>query len=633
MKKIKYDFMSQLVHIFSSGQSKSVTLTGNIKDLFYSPAQDDKSDNGIGEYMPLLEFLLSRWMSNPNFIKIVYEFNKPVKFLDKEDIDLMRDAWAKFKVGASANYLKIKRFADMLTEEEKKMLDGEADFDNRLQNTAVAPSFSLEFLKQLCMVSRAKVNGKPILKKDLVIIIDGANMLAPFSQSGIAGLSEADRTRVALLKDWFSDPEFTNANDSVVLITETKGMMNEEVHRLPQVLEVKIQSPNTEERLAFISWFFAEQRRLKKQEPKLWGSQTELAYQTAGLTIQALMQLLKGCVYAKEKLQPNDVIAKVGEFIQQQLGEENIVKFQKFEQRIKDIVGNSELKGKNKDGFLYKEFMPAVKSRSKHALSAAVVAGPNRSGKSFIFGATAAELGMSVLTLGNVRSMWFGGTDLRWDRLERLLVALDKVMLNIDEADTQFGQVSGDIHQTEKRLTGKIQNMMSDPKFRGKVFWLLITARIHLLSPDIRQPGRAGDMIIPIGDPVGDDFKDFVNWVVNSAVKSPSDELIAYFEKAADGYSAGAFDVIRRELLRKAAERGKEHLDEEEFRQVVSNRINPKFTRTRRIQTLYALLNCTHLSLIPRYELPNDWEDNPDIERAHKAWIKELAEYGIEFLD
>ena len=49
----------------------------------------------------------------------------------------------------------------------------------------------------------------------------------------------------------------------------------------------------------------------------------------------------------------------------------------------------------------------------------------------------------------------------------------------------------------------KIQAMMSDPALKGRVFWLLMTARIHLLSPDLRRPGRAGDLIIPVLDPEG----------------------------------------------------------------------------------------------------------------------------------
>jgi hypothetical protein len=97
-------------------------------------------------------------------------------------------------------------------------------------------------------------------------------------------------------------------------------------------------------------------------------------------------------------------------------------------------------------------------------------------GKSFIFEAVAAELGIPVLVLKNLRSKWFGETDVIFERLRRCLEALSKVLLFVDEADTQFGGVGQDTHETERRLTGKIQAMMGDSSLRGKVIWLQVYA-------------------------------------------------------------------------------------------------------------------------------------------------------------
>ena len=43
------------------------------------------------------------------------------------------------------------------------------------------------------------------------------------------------------------------------------------------------------------------------------------------------------------------------------------------------------------------------------------------------------------------------------------------------------------------------------------------TARIHRLSPDIRRPGRVGDLIIPILDPTGKDREDFLRWTLKGS--------------------------------------------------------------------------------------------------------------------
>ena len=148
------------------------------------------------------------------------------------------------------------------------------------------------------------------------------------------------------------------------------------------------------------------------------------------------------------------------------------------------------------------------------------IGGPIGAGKTFIFEAVAAELDMVVLVIKNIRSKYYGETDVIFERLRRVLMALSRVLIFIDEADTQLGGVGADTHATERRLTGKIQSMMSDPLLRGKVVWLLVTARIHLLSPDIRRPGRVGDLIIPVLDPEGKDREAFLDWVVSPVTVS-----------------------------------------------------------------------------------------------------------------
>ena len=93
-------------------------------------------------------------------------------------------------------------------------------------------------------------------------------------------------------------------------------------------------------------------------------------------------------------------------------------------------------------------------------------------------------------------------------------MALVKVLIFVDEADTQFGTVGTDAHSTERRLTGKIQAMMSDPQLRGNITWLLMTARIYNLSPDLRREGRVGDMVIPVLGPAGGSREAFLRWTL-----------------------------------------------------------------------------------------------------------------------
>ena len=110
--------------------------------------------------------------------------------------------------------------------------------------------------------------------------------------------------------------------------------------------------------------------------------------------------------------------------------------------------------------------------------------------------------------------------------------------------------MGSDAHATERRLTGKIQAMMSDTALRGKVYGLLMTARIHLLSPDIRKPGRVGDLIIPVLDPQGEDKRSFLRWMIEPiGLDALSEEQMEALESATEGYFAATYASLRSELI------------------------------------------------------------------------------------
>ncbi|MBT8339229.1 MAG: ATP-binding protein, partial [Desulfatitalea sp.] len=246
------------------------------------------------------------------------------------------------------------------------------------------------------------------------------------------------------------------------------------------------------------------------------------------------------------------------------------------------------------------------------ALPGAAVCGPIGGGKTYIFEAVAGELNMTVLVLKNLRSQWFGQTDVVLERLTRVLDTLAKAVIFVDEADTQFGGVGPETHATERRLTGKIQAMMSDSRRRGRIFWLLMTARIHRLSPDIRRPGRVGDLIIPVLDPEGEDRQAFIRWTIQDTLHAaPNDDTMAWLTQRMQDYSAAGFASLRSELKAKAA-LSQRPLSIDELKAAIEDTIPPAIGETRRYQILQALRNCTRKSLLPPGEAEparrKDWE-------------------------
>jgi hypothetical protein len=594
-----YAFWGNMGRIINSGQSRSIVLSGDITDLFYLPDED--------RYVPILDFLVCGWGGEEvrkHFIRVVYELNGPIRFLDDADKAHVSDAWMRLTTGSTAGERAIHKLVRPPTAEEPEG----PDFDRMLAQAAGSPTAALELLRQLCLASRSPAAIRPAQAvKNLLIIIEGADMLIP--QGEIAHLSEADRKRVAICRDWFSDPGFTGGADSAILLAESRSGINGEVARLPQLLEVQVPSPDRAQRAHFISWFIDNQPDQRK--PKLWSTPDELADLTAGLSTQAMIQMLKAASHTGKPLQPKDVVAKVEEFIRSQLGED-VVEFYKPSHGLDEVVGNRRLRD-----FLVKRFVPRLRRIGKGSISGCVLAGALGSGKSFIGEAVAAELGIVVLVLKNIRSKWFGETDVMWERLRRSLDVFSKILIFVDEADTQFGSVGPDAHPTERRLTGRIQATMADSKLRGRVIWMLMTARVGMLSADIRRPGRAGDFIIPVLDPEGDDLTDFIRWAIKPVRPDASPELLARLADITAGYSAAAMASLKDELI---AEADGGALDDDAIFAVVHDRITPDIGRTRRIQILDALLNCTHRSLLP--------EGIVDLGAAREAWHAEMALLG-----
>lgn len=607
IKDPTYKFRTEAGLLINSGTSRSIVLHGNIHDLFFV------EESGEEDYIPLVPFLTRSWDIS-GFILIVYELNGPLRFLHGGDREKVKTAFNAWRGESEPSQKKTTSLFALPNEsEDPNRKTGKSSdapngmFEQYLNDAIGSPTLALELLRQFCLISRStNVRGEKFLQEKLLIIIEATDMLLP--EGEIRSLNLADRHRVSIVQDWISDSDFMKATDTVVFIAESKSLINSRIMRLPQVVDVEIQSPQAEARRHFISWFNRTQKPAEK-ELNLWGSQSQLAVLTAGLSIQALRQLLVSACYSGEKLRPDNVIEKVSEFIQAQLGED-VVEFKKPAHSLKDIVGNQKL-----IDFLKTQIIPRITSTGKDSIAGLSVCGPIGSGKTFIFEGLAGELDIPVLVLKNIRSMWFGQTDVIFERLRRLLMALVNVLIFVDEADTQFGDVGRDAHATERRLTGKIQAMMSDPQLRGNITWLLMTARIYNLSPDLRREGRVGDIVIPVLDPTGEDRETFLSWTLSNVFKGEiPDEAFKLLLSLTEGYSAASFASLRADL--EAAKNREGALSVDEIVDVISDRILPNIGPIRQYQTLQAFLNCTRKSL-----LPGDY--SPEI---RESWLKQIAQ-------
>jgi SpoVK/Ycf46/Vps4 family AAA+-type ATPase len=616
-----YEFYSRLARILNSGQSRSVVLSGNIGDLFWSG----------GDYVPLIPYLLEK--TRPaNYVQVVYEINGPLRIEEKSKAAI-RQSWIDWKISMCppAPNEKAQRtlYDNYYNQYDRHM-------DDAMQNSTVA----LEFLRQLCFCSRHTK------KYSLLIVIEGGDMLLPVGKDD-ASLNDAQLRRIGIVQDWFSEPAFVNGKDSVVILAESRSMLNARVARMPQMATVDVESPTLATRQHYIENFLEERKLTEVKE--IGGSVylcplpqspvkniASLAEGTAGLSIYALRQMLLGAIHSKDSLTNAAVIEKVEEYIQSQVGED-VVEFYRPTVKLDQIIGNRRLKE-----FIKRELIPRLKEKGKDALSGCAVSGPIGGGKSFLFDAVAGELDMPVLVMKNIRSQWFGQTDVIFERLKRAITAIEQVLIAVDEADTQFGGVDANAHETERRLTGKIQQMMSDPKLKGKVAWVLMTARIHLLSPDIRREGRAGDLIIPVLDPEGEDRTDFIKWALGEFAgmyyrpgEDSQNRPLWYIldERLPKSYSAAAFAALRSHL-KIQQKLGTSIQKPERVLELVDDLLPSNIGLTREYQTLQALVNCTRRSLLPAgLGKALGKQSSFTVEEARNEWqarITQLEAQGIK---
>ena len=593
------DFFARLARVLNSGQSRSVLLTGNVHDLFRTEPPGGETI----EYLPLIDHLARR-ASVPGILLLVYELNGPVRLLPGTDWDTIRAGWVAWRQGTDAETLALQSLADRRKRAEREMIENE--FDATVMDAVGKPTVALEFLRQLTLCSRnVDPKGRPYIAEKLLILVEAADLLLPAGNGEITQLNAADRQRVFIVQDWFSDPGFTNGGDAVVLISESRSLVHPRVSRLPQVLSIDVPRPDLAARRQYAAFMAATHPTLSTANIDA----DRVSALTAGLTIHALRQLLLDAFHGGGGVDAALVNAKVEEVIAAQLGED-VIEFKRPTHTLADVIGFTRLKA-----FLRDEMLPRMRSTGADALPGAAVAGPIGGGKTFIFEAAASELGLPVLVLKNIRSQWFGQTDVLFERLRAVLESLGRVVIFVDEADTQFGGVGADVHETEKRLTGKVQQMMSDPSLRGKVTWLLMTARIQNLSPDIRRPGRVGDLILPVLDPEGDDRRDFVRWMISSVLDGDLDGAVQQLEPLTLDYSAASFASLRSTLKARAAREDSNKLPLEQIEAVLHDHLPPAIGRTRRYQTLQALVNCTRRSLLP----------DPDVtDEQRQAWRDEL---------
>jgi hypothetical protein len=110
----------------------------------------------------------------------------------------------------------------------------------------------------------------------------------------------------------------------------------------------------------------------------------------------------------------------------------------------------------------------------------------------------AGEARIPVVKFKNFRDKWVGSTEGNLEKIFRLLHALGRCVVFIDEADQALGRrESGGDSGVSGRVYSMMSEEMSKTENRGKIIWTLASSRPDLIEVDLKRPGRI-DVKIPL---------------------------------------------------------------------------------------------------------------------------------------
>jgi ATP-dependent 26S proteasome regulatory subunit len=323
-------------------------------------------------------------------------------------------------------------------------------------------------------------------RKSLALIIDQASFLFPDGEPG--RLSFQGSALLVTLLNWATSPHIKRLNMAFVLIDERISDLSGRLASNPHVATLEVPLPEEATRADYIATVVGAQ----SIEAFSDYSVAELAKLTAGITLADVGVLLQTARQgATQRLD-----AQVFRDLKKRLIErhcQGLLEFVEPKWDLSIVIGHEAAK---------KRLVEDARLLKRGALDTLpmgyLLCGPVGTGKTFIAQCTAGAIGAPCVVLKNFRSKYVGETEGNLERVLSVLRAMGPVMVIVDEADAALGNrdAEGD-SGTSSRVFGMIASQMGDTRYRGKILWMLLTARPDLLPIDLKRQGRA-EVHIPL---------------------------------------------------------------------------------------------------------------------------------------
>jgi hypothetical protein len=316
--------------------------------------------------------------------------------------------------------------------------------------------------------------------------VTNADLVAP----AIQGMLAYDLNSLAsLMREWSNDSLLIDHSLATFLVVENLNDLHPLLVNNQRAAQVKIALPDPEQLGAAISIVAPGYPTALSD----YASTLDLfAGQLAGATLGAVESTLKTREYRKEKIEEADVIRLKKQLVERDCN--GLIEFIDSRRTLNDISGMEKVKSwLRQDLELWKR--NDVKALPKGYL----FCGPVGTGKTFMVECLAGEAGVPVVKMKNFRDKWVGSSEGNLEKIFRLIKALGRCYVFVDEADQALGrrQTSSDDSGVSGRLYSMMAEEMGSSASRGKVIWVLASSRPDLIEVDLKRPGRV-DIKIPL---------------------------------------------------------------------------------------------------------------------------------------
>jgi len=317
-------------------------------------------------------------------------------------------------------------------------------------------------------------------------IIKNADLLAPAVQGGF----DYDLNALAsLIRDWSSESLLAGHSLVTFLVTENLNDLHPLIVNNPRAAQIKIALPSPDDLTQAFEFFNpAYPCALQEFSGKLQG----VAQQLAGSTLGAIETLLKTREHARQCLLPNDLVQLKKQLVEKDCN--GLIEFLESPRTLDDVHGQDKVKA-----WLRQDIALWQQSDLAALPKGYLLCGPVGTGKTFMVECLAGEARVPVVKLKNFRDKWVGSTEGNLERIFRLLQALGRCYVFIDEADQAIGR--RDASSGDSGISGRIYSMLAEEMGsttnRGKLIWILASSRPDLIEVDLKRPGRI-DVKIPL---------------------------------------------------------------------------------------------------------------------------------------